>query len=369
MNSNLTCPINQLGYGIASINILKGLIDLGHEVALWPISIDRGDTELNKYAQYINQGIINCKKYSKYAPSIRIWHQFDLAQHIGKGSHVGFPFFELDQFTDIEKHNIESQDLVVVTCEWAKDIVLNNTKQDNVCIVPLGVDRTIFNENIRCENLDIPNLINASKTKTIFINIGKWEIRKGHDVLLNIFEKAFTKKDDVELWMVCDNPFIGKENQEWENFYKNSELGNKIRILPRLTNQESLARIMSLAHVGVFPARGEGWNLDALELMSCGKTVIATDYSAHRDFIQEYNLVPIKEKEIAYDGKWFTGQGSWAKIGDNEIDCFVNKLREQHIFITNYRTTYLAEKSIENVKQSKLFTWKESCTQLVNSIV
>ena len=38
---------------------------------------------------------------------------------------------------------------------------------------------------------------------------------------------------------------------------------------------------MAEAHCGVFPARSEGWNLGLVEMLSMGRHVIATDYSAH----------------------------------------------------------------------------------------
>ena len=75
---------------------------------------------------------------------------------------------------------------------------------------------------------------------------------------------------------------------------------------------------MSQADCGVFPAKAEGWNLDLLEMMSCGKSTIATNYSGHTEFCNKENcyLVDLPEMETAEDGKWFRGQGEWGKIGD-----------------------------------------------------
>ena len=66
---------------------------------------------------------------------------------------------------------------------------------------------------------------------------------------------------------------------------------------------------MSKVDVGIFPSRAEGWNLEILELMSCGKHIITTNYSAHTEFCNKENalLVDIDELETAYDGKWFLG--------------------------------------------------------------
>ena len=37
MEINLTAPINDLGYGVAGLNILKGLVRNGCKVSYWPI--------------------------------------------------------------------------------------------------------------------------------------------------------------------------------------------------------------------------------------------------------------------------------------------------------------------------------------------
>ena len=87
-------------------------------------------------------------------------------------------------------------------------------------VVPLGVDTNIFKPHT------------TARDTTVFFNCGKWEVRKGHDILVNCFNEAFCEEDDVELWMMCENPFLGEQNSHWINLYKNSPLGHKIRIIP-----------------------------------------------------------------------------------------------------------------------------------------
>ena len=71
--------------------------------------------------------------------------------------------------------------------------------------------------------------------------------------------------------------------------YKGSGLGNKIRMIPRQKTQNDVYNIMIQTDCGVFPARAEGWNLELLEMMACGKQVIATNYSAHTEFCNPDN--------------------------------------------------------------------------------
>ena len=95
-----------------------------------------------------------------------------------------------------------------------------NAKWYNIYFIPLGVDDEIFKP---CDISD--------SEKTIFFNCGKWEIRKGHDLIPELFLKAFDQEDDVELWMMNSNPFLNKEETEaWHNMYLNNKLANKIKL-------------------------------------------------------------------------------------------------------------------------------------------
>ena len=77
---NLACPINQLGYGVAGLNISKALGDLGHSVSLFVI----GNLEApENYHENLKQIIGNSRMPDWNAPSIRIWHQHDMTMFVG----------------------------------------------------------------------------------------------------------------------------------------------------------------------------------------------------------------------------------------------------------------------------------------------
>jgi glycosyltransferase involved in cell wall biosynthesis len=352
---NLIGPINQLGYGIATLNILKSISKID-PVAFWPISqpqvTNKEDFDLIQYSMQ------NATLPDFNSPCIRIWHQNDMAQFVGKGKKIGMPIFELDEFTKIEKHHLSNLDNIFVCSSWAKEIILSNISisQENVCVIPLGVDNEIFK----------PSQLNNNKT--IFFNCGKWEIRKGHDVLIESFNKAFDDTDNVELWMMCENPFLNKEEEQiWKNMYINSKLGSKIKIIPRVETQQEVYNIMSKVDCGVFPARAEGWNLELLEMMACGKHVITTDYSAHKEFCNNNNafLIPIDSKEKAYDGKWFHGQGNWAKFEKKQKDYLSEYLRDFYIKNTKKEISI----NSNGIETAKRFNWDNSAKEILKHAI
>tara|TARA_B100001113_G_C21115492_1_gene625164 strand:- start:341 stop:1408 length:1068 start_codon:yes stop_codon:yes gene_type:complete len=349
---NLITPINNLGYGVAGYNFLKGLYDVDPSVTLYPVGQPEpiGDQEM--IAKCINNQV----DYDKNKPCVKIWHQHDLQSRVGKGKYFGFPIFELTDFNSHELVSLNHCDEIMVCSDWAKGVVLDNLNIDNeqVHVVPLGVDTDVF----------CPAPLNKRST-TVFFNCGKWEKRKGHDVIVECFNNAFEHTDDVELWMMCDNPFIGNINNDWSELYKKSKLSSKIRILPRQKTQKDVRDIMALSDCGVFPSRAEGWNLELLEMMAIGKQVITTNYSAHTQFCDHENshLIEVKNLETAFDGLFFKGEcGLWAELSDNQNGQLISHMRDIHTKKQNKQL----EVNFSGIKTAEKFSWKNSVKEMIN---
>ena len=344
---NIIAPINQLGYGVAGLNIVKALSKIS-SVALW--TIGQAQITTQEDANICKEAIEMSSIYDADRPCVRIWHQNDLAQFVGKGKRIGFPIFELDTFNSVELHHLRNVDELFVCSNWAKNIIKNNDIDIPTKVVPLGVDASIFKP-----------VQPAEREKTIFFNCGKWEIRKGHDILIKAFKQAFDENDNVELWMMCQNPFNSPQEEiQWQSLYHDP----KIKIIPRVETQEQVYNIMTKIDCGVFPSRGEGWNLEALELMACGKHVIATDYSAHTEFCTKDNadLVTITEKELAFDNKWFHGQGGWAKISEPQVEQLASYMKEFHL---KQKRHTINQNGVETALK---FSWDNTARKIIEHV-
>jgi glycosyltransferase involved in cell wall biosynthesis len=348
----LQCPINSLGYGQVGFNIAKQLAkQLGDNLTIFPV----GQPEPELYEELSQFDWRNKDENLKWSqPCLKIWHQNGLHESVGRGEKVGFPIFELNQFTKEEKMSMKACHQLVVCSKWAKDIVedqIGTTPK----VIPLGIDRSIFNENN-----------NVRRKPTIFFNCGKWEIRKGHDIIRQCFDKAFNKEDNVELWMMCENPFLGEKNNDWINYYKQSPIANKIRFIPRQKYHRDVYNIMRQVDVGVFPVRAEGWNLELLELLSCGKHVITTDYSGHTEFTNRNNSYIVETDKLvsAQDGIWFHGQGEWAELGKDQEDQIVNHMRETH----RLKQDSELELNLAGIETAIKFSWENTAREILNGI-
>lgn len=354
MKINFYSPIGYTGYGVAGMNFLKAL-STDNEVALFPIG--QMHPESQEDSAVCLKGFEKQESYDPNAPCIKIWHQFDMATRVGKGKFFGFPFFELNELTKKEKYHLNNVDEIIVTCEWAKRVLEENDIKPKINIVPLGVDTKIFDNSIK----------SSLKTddKYIFMNIGKWEVRKGHDILINLFNEVFTETDNVELWVAASSSeyaFPPQELEKWHNLYNNCKLKSKVKIFPRLNTQAEIAQLMSYADCGIFPSHAEGWNLELLEMMAMNKPVITTNYSAHKAFCNNDNsyLVDIEELEIANDNKYFNGFGKWAKFGDKQLDQFKSYMRQ--LYKDNIRN------NPEGLKTANNLSWENAASQLIKCI-
>lgn len=349
---NLSCPINQLSYGLTGLNALKAITKLGEAVSLFPIG--KVTVTNDKDEAIVKQCLTNAQTYDSKSPSIRLYHQFSLAEHVGV-PRIGYPIFELDNFNELEKHHIQSQDYLFVPSEWGARVVRETCGVEST-VVPLGVDGEIFN----------PSLYKKSRNNKnyIFLSVGKWEHRKGHRELCKVFNDTFNVKDKVELWMMPHNVFLQpQEVMEWEKLYLNSRMGkaNRITILPRVETQEEVSQIIAQSDCGIFLSRAEGFNLPALECLSMGKELILTGCSAHSTYCDRKNshLITIDEMELAQDGKWFFGQGSWAKLGNKQLAQAGQYMRGCY---ENRKTNE------EGIKTAKQFSWENTGKEILNAL-
>ena len=160
--------------------------------------------------------------------------------------------------------------------------------------------------------------------------------------------------------MMCDNPFnTPQEKSYWESLYNRPN----IKLIPRVDTQEEVYNIMSKTDCGIFPSRAEGWNLELLEMMACGKRVITTNYSAHTEFCNSDNsyLVEIDGLEPAFDAKWFYGHGNWAEITDLQEECLVNHMEQVILDKSNALST-------DGVETAKKLTWANTAKEILDHV-
>ncbi len=319
-------------------------------------------------AETVGKAIERGQHWDEKAPCLKIFHAAQLDTFLGtSGKRVGYPIWELNKFTGLEVANLLRLDAIVVTSGWAKKILDDYyiSEQVPVHVVGLGVDRGIFNEDVIPPDNDI-----SRDTATKFYLGGKWELRKGFDIALAAFNKAFDATDNVAMIVNARNHFIGdKRNDDWAVYFKTSKLGEKIYILDRyLETQQQVANLMASCDAAVSLSRAEGWNLPVLEALSMGMRVITTNCTAHTEFCDSSNsfLINCPDMESAQDNIFFDGFGQWHHLGDDAIESAALWMRAIHNIKQKNGPLH---KNLAGIETAKRFSWENCASKIAEACI
>ncbi|MGA2083833.1 MAG: glycosyltransferase [Holophaga sp.] len=216
-------------------------------------------------------------------------------------------------------------DEVWVPTAWLKDCyVRSGVPEAQVVVVPNGVDGNLF----RPDGERFP-LRTAKGCKFLFL--GGTIRRKGIDVLLAAYLKAFRAADDVCLVIKGQGGGIygaedvpealrrirAEDPQAPEVEYRSDDLG-----------QDQVAALYRSCDVLVLPYRGEGFGLPIAEAMASGLPVIVTGRGAAMDFVREpwAWLIPSRTVPVQAPPGFTPSQaGFW--LEEPDVDALADLLR------------------------------------------
>ena len=129
--------------------------------------------------------------------------------------------------------------------------------------------------------------------------------RKGVHLLIPTFLSSFQNRDDVLLIIKAywGGATSAHKEEIINNFRKvKKRYGNlkepKIVFIGDVLTENQMADLINTCDCYVAPSYGEGLNLPALQAMSCGKPVIATNWGGHTEFIDPMISLPIGVDKI-----------------------------------------------------------------------
>ena len=223
-----------------------------------------------------------------------------------KGSFkAGYTFFEINilssQYIQNGKDNF---DIIVTGSKWCES-VLKNHGLNSVTTIIQGIDPQLFNPLYSEKEL--------YKDRFVIFSGGKFEFRKGQDIVIKAYKVLQDRHKDVMLinawfnpwpfsmktmekspYIKCDIPDTDYLMVMKRILYDNGiDLSRVITLSPRSNDQ--MARLYKNTDIGLFPNRCEGGtNLVLMEYMACGKPVIASFSSGHKDILNNTNSIMIK---------------------------------------------------------------------------
>ena len=286
---------------------------------------------------------------------------------VSAAANFGYTFFE-NELIENSFMNSGNYNIVFGGSTWCVQ-KMNDYNINNTGLLIQGIDPELFHPSDRKKNTD---------TFVIFSG-GKFELRKSQDIVLKaagIMQKKYKDVYLVNSWYnlwpdsiksMKDSPFIkfDLKGRNWEehmrNLYVDNELDyERIITLPLVPNNK-MREIIYMTDIGIFPNRCEGGtNLVMMEYMACGKPVIASFTSGHKDILTDHNsykLTSLKEFKLFNEEKLIA---DWEEPSLDEV---VANLEYSYI----NRETNLTKG--ENAgRHLKNYTWTNTAGQLLKQI-
>jgi glycosyltransferase involved in cell wall biosynthesis len=258
--------------------------------------------------------------------------------------------------------NESVDELWVPSCYVRQLYIESGVTPNRVHVVPNGVDAELFRPGLR--PLKLPH-VNFFK----FLFLGGTIHRKGIDLLLQAFQKAFTSTDDVLLVI---------KDMGTRDIYQGQGLGEQIRQLqkspqaPRIyyldqdLTDEEIARLYNACHCLVHPYRGEGFGLPVLEAMSCAMPVIVTAGGATDDFVDEASGYRIPAHRQGFGNREISGLKTTGDLWMLEPD--VDELAKLLSYVFTHRSEAAELGQAAREKVVRQWTWRHAASRVLTRI-
>jgi glycosyltransferase involved in cell wall biosynthesis len=209
----------------------------------------------------------------------------------GRGARrIGFTMLEIDRLPREWVRQANLMDEIFVPSTFNAETFRASGVRPPISVVPLGVDPDYFN----------PGIIGHPLAGVFsFLSTFEWGARKAPEILLRAFHDEFRATDDVVLiCKIINQDESVRVERAVADLGLSSGGGRVLFSLNEIVPTDQLGSLYRSADCFVLPTRGEGWGMPILEAMACGLPVIATDWSAPRDFMNSGNAYPLEVERM-----------------------------------------------------------------------
>jgi len=313
----------ETGYGISSKELMLAMDRLGVELAYkyvygygTPFPVSEPETSDSYMINVIRQ-----RSFGANAIQV-VYGQGDVFDRNTGKYKIGYTMLETDRIPADWAAAANRMDEVWVPSEFNRETFRASGVTKPIHVIPLGINPDYFNP-----------AINACRIGDMFtfLSIFEWGERKAPEILLKAFNDEFKSGEDAVLICKISNSDGDVDIASQVRDLKLNPGGGRIVFsLNEIIPTYQLGSLYRGADCFVLPTRGEGWGMPMLEAMACGLPVIATDWSSHRDFMNDGNSYLVKvEKMVPAEAKCPYYKGfQWAQPSHEHLRTLMRHVYE-----------------------------------------
>ncbi len=286
-------------------------------------------------------------------------------------------FVECDKGNPAWLSHCNAMDHIVVPSNFVKKSMMNTGPVSTpVSVIPESFPAAF--KDIEPFSLDIPTKFNFLVFGQITATDPETDRKNTLNTVKWLYE-AFRKDPDVGIILKANHGTNSKMDKKLVKKLLKNHLSQinyngvpKIYLLHGYLKETEIAGLYKNSDVKclVSTTRGEGFGLPLLEAAACGLPVMATNWSAHTEFLNhgkwlpiDYNLTTIPQARA--DGRIFMPGMRWADPDKRSFVKRINKFRKGHTIPTEWAES-LSEKIHENYSEEAVNAiWDEELKSLI----
>ena len=222
---------------------------------------------------------------------------------------------------------------------WSKKSFLaSGFREDQVIVVPHGVDVETFNLISESEKKNIRDKYNIKSDDYVLTNIGAMTQNKGVEDLVAAYGILKKKNKNLKLILKdqsnlydrnANSPIKNMQSSKFNQKYQifNEQMYNDIIIISKNLNFDELRNIYSITDCYVSPYKAEGFNLTPLEAAACGTQIVVTDGGPTDDYFDDCMGFKIESKEKSLNESIYLSPKTNSLI--EILDSIINKIDDK----------------------------------------
>lgn len=313
------------GYARACREYLHCLHEKGVPLTISPVSFDVDKPDLGELGKTLQSYVRRDIPYNVNIMHLTPEH-FPLYKD-KDAFNVGITIWETDRIPDVwVKHMNDNVDLVIVPCEWNKQVFEECGVTVPIGIVPYGIEMSDFEDTERLE------IEGVRDDDFVFYSIFQWTERKNPLALMRCFMNAFHGRDDVVLVMKTYKSNTSEEEVNQilslcktvkKDFSLKESQCPRIMMIGHILSDVELVRLHNRGDCYVSTARGEGWGLGLFHAMAAGTPAISPGGSGNEAFMTPENSYLTKYGWSPVFGMyhipWYDGTQFWVEPDQQDM--------------------------------------------------